>query len=250
MNYFKKISVLFKGTFSFLIFFVSSQFFTLLIPFPSKLKNRSSGSFYTMLLQKYAVFIYSTHLNIKVHHINRKKSTFSKPVLVVCNHQSIIDVPISVAFSPDMCIINNNWHNNIWAKIFIEKYVRFFPIDMGKEALVEKLKPSVIKNCPILIFPEGVMKTNQKIGRFHKGGFYLANEIGIDIQPVVIVYSRTTLKKNWFFFKHGHVFIKYLDVVKYGSSQYGNSYQELTLNVNLLMRKEYELMHREFSKQI
>ena len=244
------IWLIIKGSISFLIFIFSSQFFTLLIPLPFSAKNRTSSTIYTRLLKAYAVFINKTHFNIKIHHQNFSKELFNSASLVVCNHQSILDVPISLAFSSKMCVINNNWHNNVWARFFVLKYIRLFPIDMGKDTLIEALRPSIIKGCPVLIFPEGVMHTNKKIGRFHKGGFYVASHLKLDIQPVVILYAGNTFYKRWFYLKNGYVIIKYLDRIKVGSEIYGNNYQELTKNTCAIMRKEYDALTEQYADML
>jgi 1-acyl-sn-glycerol-3-phosphate acyltransferase len=150
----------------------------------------------------------------------------------------LIDAPLVISFSSKVRVINNNWHNNAGARFFLTKYIRFFPIDIGKDALVEELKPSIEKGCPVLIFPEGVYSTNN-IGRFHKGGFYIAEKLKIDIQPVVIHYSKNVFTWKWFYLKNGEAKIKYLDRVTYGSAEYGENYQELTRNVYDLMKSEY-----------
>jgi len=138
-----------------------------------------------------------------------------------------------------MRVINNNWHNNAGARFFLMKYIRFFPIDMGKDVLVDALRPSIEIGCPVLIFPEGVY-SNKNIGRFHKGGFYIAEKLKIDIQPVVIHYSENVFKKSWFYLKNGEAKIKYLDRVSYGSPEYGDNYQELTKNVHTIMKAEFQ----------
>lgn len=241
----KYLLVLFKGLLSFLIFAISSQFFTLLILIPFTNKKNSAKTLYTRLLTFYARFIIKTHFNIKVKHVNFRKKMFDSPVLVVCNHQSVIDAPISLAFSTKMRVINNNWHNNKWAGFFITKYIGFFSIYQNLDLLAEKLKPSIGMGCPLLIFPEGVMNYNQKIIRFHKGGFYIAKKLNIDIQPVVIYYSENVLKKNWFFLKNGFVIVKYLDRIKVDSPMYGESYQKLTNNVIEVMRREYDIIKKQ-----
>jgi uncharacterized protein len=231
--------VLCKGFISFLIFICTSQLFTLLIFVPFTLNHNKPSTIYSRLLRWYADFITKMHLNIKFTHINYLKENFDTPALIACNHQSIIDAPIVVSFSSEVRVINNNWHNNAAARFFLTKYIRFFPIDMGKDALVDALKPSIDKGCPVLIFPEGIYST-KNIGRFHKGGFYIAEKLKIDIQPVVIHYSENVFKRKWFFLKNGEAKIKYLERIKYGSPEYGDNYQELTKNVYNRMKVEYK----------
>jgi len=233
--------ILFKGFISFLIFLCTSQLFTLLILVPFSLSHNRPSTIYSRLLRAYAAFITKTHFNIKFIHIGFDKQKFATPALIACNHQSLIDAPLVISFSSKMRVINNNWHANAGAKFFLVKYIRFFPIDMGKDALVEALRPSIVIGCPVLIFPEGVYSTNN-IGRFHKGGFYIAEKLKIDIQPVVIHYSENVIKRKWFYLKNGTATIIYLDRVKYGSPEYGENYQVLTRNVADLMRIEYQKM--------
>ena len=233
------VLVICKGFISFLIFICTSQFFTLLIFVPFSLNHNKPSTLYSRLLRWYAEFITKTHLNIKFTHINYQKEKFDTPALIVCNHQSLIDAPLVISFSSKMRVINNNWHNNAGARFFLMKYIRFFPIDMGKDVLVDALRPSIEIGCPVLIFPEGVY-SNKNIGRFHKGGFYIAEKLKIDIQPVVIHYSENVFKKSWFYLKNGEAKIKYLDRVSYGSPEYGDNYQELTKNVHTIMKAEFQ----------
>jgi uncharacterized protein len=233
------IWILTKGFLSFLIFFFTSQFFTLLILVPFSLNHNKPSTIYSRLLRWYASFITKTHFNIKFTHIGYQKEKFATPALIACNHQSLIDAPLVISFSSKVRVINNNWHNNAGARFFLSKYIRFFPIDMGKDALVDALKPSIDKGCPVLIFPEGVYSSNN-IGRFHKGGFYIAEKLKIDIQPVVIHYSENIFRRKWFYLKNGEAKIKYLDRVTYGSKEYGENYQELTKNVYTVMKAEYQ----------
>jgi len=242
----KKILVFFKGVFSFIIFIITSQVFTLLIPAPFTYKKKKADDFYTRLIVRYARFVINTHFNIRVRYINKKENTFDKPVMIVCNHQSFTDVVVTTAFDPKLCVLNNNWHDNVWARFFITKYVKLFSIYKEKKLLVEKLKTPVKMGCPLLIFPEGKMNRDGKISRFHKGGFYVAEKLRIDIQPVVILYSPQILKKSWFYLKHGDVIVKFLDPVSAGSPGYGATYQELTDNVMQLMRFEFKQLSAQY----
>jgi len=235
----KNLLVLLKALISLLIFIITTQFFTLLILVPFSNKKKSAVTCYTKLLTFYARFIIKTHLNIKVKYLNRPEHPFETPALVVCNHQSIIDVPVSLSFTPKMRVLNNNWHDNAGAKFFITKYIGFFSIYENLDLLVKKIKPSVEMGCPLLVFPEGIMNYDQNIKRFHKGGFYIARNLNLGVQPVVIYYSENVLRKNWFYLKNGDVVVKFLDPVKVNSPLYGDSYQELTHNVMCEMRKEY-----------
>ncbi|HNZ42668.1 MAG TPA: lysophospholipid acyltransferase family protein [Bacteroidales bacterium] len=242
----KKLLILFKGLVSFIIFIITSQVFTLLIPAPFTHKKKKADDFYTRLLVGYARFVIKTHFNIRVRYINKKKNTFDKPVMIVCNHQSFTDVVVTTAFDSKVCVLNNNWHDNVWARFFLTKYINLFSIYKEKKLLVEELRTPVKMGCPLLIFPEGKMNKDGTISRFHKGGFFVAEKLRMDIQPVVIFYSPQILKKSWFYLKHGDVLVKFLDPVTVESPGYGATYQELTDNVMRLMRTEFKQLSAQY----
>ncbi|HOV10854.1 MAG TPA: lysophospholipid acyltransferase family protein [Bacteroidales bacterium] len=235
----KKLIILFKGLVSFLIFIITSQLFTLLIPTPFTNKKKKADDFYSRLIVWYARFVIKTHFNIRVHYLNKKENTFNRPVMIVCNHQSFTDVVITTAFDSKVRVLNNNWHDNAAARFFLSKYVCLYSIFKEKNHLVEELKTPVKMGCPLLIFPEGKMNRDGKISRFHKGGFFVAEKLRIDIQPVVIFYSPQILKKSWFYLKNGDVLVKFLDPIMIESPDYGATYQELTDKVMQLMRIEF-----------
>jgi 1-acyl-sn-glycerol-3-phosphate acyltransferase len=155
-----------------------------------------------------------------------------------------LDIPITVGLTPDLCVVNNNWHDNAISRIFLSKYIRFVPTQAGKNSLPELLKPYTEAGSSVLIFPEGDLNIN-KIGRFRKGAFFLAQELGLPIQPVLIMYSQQLFEKRWFFFKSGEVFVKYLDPVFPGSNLYNSDYQITTKNINLLMKEAFEELKKE-----
>jgi len=235
----RKLWVFLLGFISFLIFMITSQFFTLLILFPFTNEKKSARTFYTNMLTLYARFILKTHLNLKIRYHYKSNGQFLHPMLIVCNHQSIIDVPVSLSLTSKIRVLNNNWHNNKLSRFFITKYIGFYSIYNDLDFLADELKPSIDKDCSLLVFPEGIMSREKKIHRFHKGGFYLAQKLNLDIQPVVIYYSDSIIKKSWFYLKNGNVIIKFLDPIRANTQLYGSTYQELTNNVMAAMRLEY-----------
>ncbi|HAY17636.1 MAG TPA: glycosyl transferase family 2, partial [Rikenellaceae bacterium] len=54
----------------------------------------------------------------------------------------------------------------------------------GVEAHLGKIRSLVAQGYSLVIFPEGTRTSDGKVGRFHKGAFYLASELRLDITPV------------------------------------------------------------------
>lgn len=56
----------------------------------------------------------------------------------------------------------------------------------------------------MIVFPEGTRSADGKIGRFHKGAFYLAGELGLDILPICLYGNgMISSKRQPIYIKHG-----------------------------------------------
>jgi len=58
------------------------------------------------------------------------------------------------------------------------------------------VKERVAEGYSIVIFPEGTRSRDGQLARFHKGAFYLAQELGLDIQPLLIFGANEVNAKN------------------------------------------------------
>jgi 1-acyl-sn-glycerol-3-phosphate acyltransferase len=125
--------------------------------------------------------------------------------VVVCNHNSMMDVPLTTPFVPGA--------NKTIAKIEMAKIPLFGLIYRTGSVLVdrkseESRKNSYVKMKEVLdmgldmcIYPEGTRnKTNEPLQRFHNGAFRLAIDAGKPILPAVIFNTAKVLPINKTFF--------------------------------------------------
>ena len=75
----------------------------------------------------------------------------------------------------------------------------------GVEAHLDKIRALVERGYSLVIFPEGTRTADGSIGRFHKGAFYVASELGLDITPVFIHGAYDVLPKTDFMLREGSV---------------------------------------------
>lgn len=117
---------------------------------------------------------------------NRTGETFGRPAVIVANHQSHLDLLCVLQMSPRLVILTNDWvwRNPIYGAII--RYAEFYPVHDGFDALVPKLRSLVDRGYSIVVFPEGTRSPDGEIGRFHKGAFQLAQQLGVDLLPVMI----------------------------------------------------------------
>jgi len=138
--------------------------------------------------------------------------------IVVYNHNSLMDVPVSVPFMPGA--------NKTIAKIEMAKIPLFGLIYSRGSVLVdrkneESRKKSYVDMKEVLdmglhmcIYPEGTRnKTNQPLQRFHDGAFRLALDSGKAVLPALIFNSAKVLPRKPFFFWPAKIELHYLEPV-------------------------------------
>lgn len=52
--------------------------------------------------------------------------------------------------------------------------------------MADSLRDKVKQGYSVIVFPEGTRSQDGKIGRFHKGAFFLAEQLKLDILPILV----------------------------------------------------------------
>lgn len=210
-----------------------------ILPFPSQKKKKAFMGYCLMYFSRlinYAVF------NIKKEVINPYGETFDKPAVIVCNHQSHIDLTLLLMLHPKIIILTNDW---VWSNPFygfIVRYADFYPVSKGHEESIPFLKAKMDDGYSILIFPEGTRSPDCKIKRFKKGAFYLAKELNADIVPVLLHGAGHCVTKGENYFKSGSVTVKILQRISQDNADFGTTYQVQTKRITKYMRDEFEAL--------
>jgi len=148
---------------------------------------------------------------VGIRRIIRGKKHFKKGenYVIVCNHNSYMDVPLSSGSIPGP--------NKTIAKIEMAKIPLFGIIYKRGSVLVDRKKEqsrkeSYIKMKEVLtmglhmcIYPEGTRnKTAEPLQPFHDGAFRLAVDAGKPVLPAVIFYTKKVLpqEKPFYFWPH------------------------------------------------
>ena len=133
---------------------------------------------------------------------------FSKPSVIIANHQSHLDLICLMALNPKLIFFTNDW---VWKNPIYGYVIRkadYIPVNDGVEAHIDKIRALVERGYSLVIFPEGTRTVDGSIGRFHKGAFYLAAELGLDITPVFIHGAYDVLPKTDFMLREGFVHVE------------------------------------------
>ena len=207
----------------------------LLAPVPKKNRQYLFHLLFCYLCKSYIFITFPT--NRKFYNTN--KEDFSKPAVIISNHQSLIETPYFLRLHPKIIILTNEW---VWnSPLFgpVARMASFFNAENGIDSILEKLQKKVNEGYSILIFPEGHRYNDNRIHRFHRGAFYLAEKLKIDLLPVVVFGSGEFLGSGAFLGRPSGLRMKILERVGYGDPVMGSDYSERSKRFRRLYEQEY-----------
>ncbi len=175
----------------------------------------------------FARFFLQTIPATHVERQNETHETFDRPAVIVANHQSFIDILLLLATTPKIVMVTNRW---VWrSPVFgpIVRYLGGFLTDEGYEAAADRLRGKVAAGYSVAVFPEGTRSADCSVGRFRKGAFYLAEQLRLDIVPIVIYGAgRVSSKRQGFYIKPGRIVARICPRVACGDARFGTTLRE------------------------
>ncbi len=150
------------------------------------------------LIQRAARFVMQQHgiPGTTFECIGADSIDFSKPRVIICNHQSHLDLMCQLLLTPRMVFLTNRW---VWHSPFFGFLVRaaeFCPVTEGIDALMPRLRSLVQRGYSIGVYPEGTRSVDCRIGRFHQGAFHIARELELDVLPMYLYGTGRVLPKK------------------------------------------------------
>lgn len=153
-----------------------------------------------------------------------------KPTLYICNHQSVLDIILIFSLTPRLIVLTKEW---VWRNPVLGIILRLsdcLPITYGNEVNLERMREMVARGYSIMIFPEGTRTPNGDIVRFHRGAFYIAEQLSLDICPMLIRGMYSVLSKNEFRIRPSKVVLDILPLIKVDDKSFGDNFKKRTVN--------------------
>ena len=200
---------------------------------------------YHKLLQKISAFVVYRIPQVRTTFRNLSGETFDKPGVIICNHQSHIDLMCILMLTPKLIILTNDW---VWNSPFygqMIKYADFYPVSNGVDNAMDQLKDAIDRGYSIVIFPEGTRSADCSIQRFHKGAFYLAEQFNLDIIPIMIHGVGHILPKEEFMLRKGRIHIQVLPRITPDDSRFRKEYRHRSSDVRRYYKDEYKKLSLE-----
>jgi len=127
-----------------------------------------------------------------------------RPYVVVANHASHFDVPAMVRAMPGLQLRWVAKKELLKVPVFgwaIQRAGHIIIDRSDRKAAYESLRRArtrIRNGTSVMFFAEGTRSVDGRVGRFKKGGFFLAREVGVQILPVAVRGSwRIHRRETW-----------------------------------------------------
>jgi len=178
------------------------------------------------------------------------KETFDKQAVIIANHTSFLDTLAIALVTPKVIFLVNDWVYK--SPIFgqLAKVAGYYPVSSGVDGSLDHLKEKMRQGYSLIVFPEGKRMFSNKLGRFHKGAFFIAEELKLDVLPLYIHGNSEVLPKGDFIIYDGAITVKVGDRIAIDNPALGNSVKEKTKNISRIFKNDFQNFREEIESLV
>jgi 1-acyl-sn-glycerol-3-phosphate acyltransferase len=150
-----------------------------------------------------------------IHITGKYPESMRNPYVVVCNHQSLADIPIVSRLPWDMKWVGKESLFKLPILGWMMRSAGDIPVSRGdrrsRAQVMIDTKERLQQKVSVMIMPEGTRSPDGRVGEFNDGAFKLAMKLGIPVLPIALDGSFDALPKSGWLFGKGstirlHVF--------------------------------------------
>ncbi len=172
------------------------------------------------------VMVYHGIPGVKSSVGNKHGEDFHRPAMIICNHQSPLDLMALLQLTDRMVVLTKDWVWNNFFFGYVVRHAEFYPVSMGTDELLPRLQSLVERGYSIAVFPEGTRSADCHIQRFHQGAFMLAEKLNLDILPLVLYGAGQVLPKGAKHLNKGFIHIEINPRVSLAEQQKHGTFRE------------------------
>jgi 1-acyl-sn-glycerol-3-phosphate acyltransferase len=182
--------------------------------------------------------------------IGREQFKKGTSYIITCNHNSLLDVPLSSPFipGPNKTIAKTSF---VKVPLFGFYYMKGAILvdrnnDKSRRQSFEKMKEVLAKGIHMCIYPEGTRnRTAEPLKKFYDGAFKLATDTNTSVIPTVIFNTKKALPANKpFYFIPHRLQMHFLPPVPVN----GMTTEQLKQTVFGIMKEYYSANHQKLEK--
>lgn len=215
-----------------------SLFGGLILPLLPNSKIKKDALF-RRLIVRFMRSVLSLHSGVKRKVLNLSEETFERPAVIIANHSSFLDTLTMAILAPKSIFLVNDW---VWNSPIFGRAVRLlgaYPVSKGLGDELGELRSKVEQGFSLIVFPEGTRSYDNEVQRFHKGAFYLAEKLQLDIVPVYLLGNGDVLPKGDFLIYPGSLTQIVGSRISNSDQDFGLHYSERTKCILRYFREEY-----------
>ena len=214
--------------------------FIIIIP----VKRRTKARWLNSLLSMLAGSVINTGIHFPKRYHDMANLDLNKPSIIIANHSSFLDILQLLMLSPKVIMLVKDWVYN--SPLFgpLVRYVGFIPSERSAENL-DLIRQRIDEGYTIAIFPEGTRSEDGVLRRFHKGAFFLAQELNLDITPILLTGISDVAPKKEFHINIATIDVKVLPRIAANDQSWGITYQERTKAISKYYKREFKQFQSE-----
>lgn len=177
--------------------------------------------------------------------VNPQEEAFHKPAVIIANHSSFLDTLSLGMLVPKAIFLVNDW---VWNSPVFGRAVRalgFYPVSQGLENGMDFLREKVRQGYSLIVFPEGTRSYDNTVKRFHKGAFYLAEQMQLDVLPIYLLGNGDVLPKGDVLIFGGAMTPVIGTRILQDDLSFGRGYLERTKRIQQYFREQYSGWRRK-----
>lgn len=193
--------------------------------------------FFSSVMSGYmkSVLYLNPYVSKKIFH----KERLQKQSVIISNHTSFLDsLTIGMTYSKVVYIVNDwVYKSPVFGRAV--KFLGFYPATKGVEQGLVPLEERIGTDFSVMVFPEGTRSRTSEIGRFHKGAFFMAEELNLPIQPVYIHGNADLLPKGDFIIYNSNCHVYIGEPIAVDDDSFGKSYADRTKKISSFFKQEF-----------
>ena len=212
-----------------------------LVPLSKKKKFTFLHNISALLVQ--SVLYLNPFVTKKV--VNKHREDFKKPAIIISNHSSALDTLTMGLLTPRLIYLVNDWVYKSPVFGILARVMGFYPVSQGVEGSYDHLKEKVRQGYSLVVFPEGKRSETNRVGRFHKGAFYLQEQLKLDILPVYLHGNSEVMPKNDFIIHDGVMTIVVGSRIGFDDERFGRGYKIRNKKISKYYKEEFQKIRKE-----
>lgn len=196
--------------------------------FISGRKPERQAAFHRHISRFFRLYIHHFVWGAKPEVRNPHQEEFHRPALIIANHQSLLDLAVTLMLHPHIVVMTGQW---VWDSPLYGRVIRFadfFPSSLSLDAMVAHIRDCMSRGYSVLIFPEGTRSADCQIHKFRRGAFHIAEQLQCDVVPILLWGTGRMLPKNDFCLNPGRIIIEVGQRIRFHQGIMGTDHSSMT----------------------